>query len=114
MNSSIARNLEYDFQEVRGHKVYNMHETNIMFAAEVLRNEVKLNPEMERIKVMLETTISNLEDDIRYRMRHLLGLNRLQANTMTLMSEEAKATRGLINTKESYVTFSTIEIFAIV
>lgn len=35
LNSSVACNLECDFQEVGGQKVYNTPEANVMYAAEV-------------------------------------------------------------------------------
>lgn len=44
----------------RRHKVYNTHEANITFAVEVIHNDPNLNPELERIKVMLETTVVQL------------------------------------------------------
>lgn len=48
MNSSIIHNLEFDFEEVRGQKVYNTPEANIMYVKKQLSNDPNLTPELKR------------------------------------------------------------------
>jgi hypothetical protein len=57
---SVSRNLEPDFMEVAGHKVYNTPYTNVVAMANELANKPNLTPDEEHLKIMLQSTALQL------------------------------------------------------